>query len=279
MTVQILIFIFIICLIARGVFQLFEEERPVLAASDGYAQTTGNKEIQADAMWISTSGAGKMAVLADGIGKENTGKICADLAVNEFSEAFSLYKVIHNPRYFIERTFYSLHMNMQKVLEERQGGASVGVIFLNDGKLYYAMAGQIKIILWRAGELIPLSEGQTVSVLARKAYKDGKLGRQETIWSMHDKDIWNYVGKDGFHQIEISEIPIQLKRGDLAVMMTKGIFEEVSLTEIEKILSLDSATFPPQEKADRIVRRAEASPREDKDNGSFLVLLTEGAMR
>lgn len=276
MIVQVILFLLMICAIARGIFQLLGDTITD-DAQDGVAQTTGNKEIQADVMDIAITSAGKLAVLADGIGKENTGKVCATLATKEFMEAFSFYKVLHNPEYFFERTMYSLHRNMQQVLEERQGGASVGVIFLSDEKLWYGMAGQVRIVLFRNGELIPLCDGQTVGVLAERAYKDGKMGRQETIWSMGDKDVWNYVGKDGFHQMELCKVPIQLKKGDLAVMMTKGIFEEVSYAEIERILG--NAAWTAEEKAEKIVRRAERSAAQDKDNGSIMVLLTDGAMR
>lgn len=276
MIVEIIILLFILCVIARGIFQLLGD-RVTDDAMDGLAQTTGNKEVQADAMEVSVTGAGKLAVLADGIGKENTGKVCAALAVREFMEAFSFYKVLHNPEYFFERTMYGLHRKMQKVLEERQGGAGVGVVFLADGKLWYALAGQVRIALLRGGELIPLCEGQTIGVLAQRAYQDGRLGRQETIWSISDKDVWNYVGKDGFHQMELCEVPIQLKKGDLAVMMTKGIYEEVSYAEIERVLS--SEAWTAEEKAEKIVRRAGRSATQDKDNGSIMVLLTDGAMR
>ncbi len=276
MILQIIIFLLIISIIARGIFQILGD-KVTYDASDGIGQTTGNKEIQADAMDISITTAGKLAVMADGIGKENTGKVCAALAVREFTEAFSFYKTLQKPEYFFERTMYSLHMNMQKVLEERHGGASVGIVFLTEGKLYYAMAGLIRIALLRNGELIPLSEGQTVGVLAQRAYQDGKISRQKTIWSLEDSEIWNYVGKDGFHQMEICEVPVALKKDDLVVMMTKGIFEEVSYAELEKILVNPALTA--QEKADRVIRQAEISETQDKENGSIMVLLTDGAMR
>lgn len=150
MTLQIMIFLLIVCAIARVAFGMMKG-KVVYDASDAMGQTTGNREVQADAMDISITSAGKLAVMADGIGKENTGKICAALAVKEFVEAFSFYKTLRNPEYFFERTMYSLHMNMQRVLEERHGGASVGVVFLAEGKLHYAMAGQIRIALMRRG--------------------------------------------------------------------------------------------------------------------------------
>lgn len=178
MTVQIILSMLVMCCIVRGILQ-FLQERPVYDAKDGTAQTTGNKEIQADALAIKITAAGKLAVLADGIGKENTGKVCASLAVKEFVEAFSLYRSLNNPEYFFERTMYGLHRSMQKVLEERQGGASVGVVLLADEKLHYAMAGQIKIALFRGGDLIPLCESQTVDVLAQRAYQEGKINRRK----------------------------------------------------------------------------------------------------
>lgn len=276
MTEQIILSVLILCCAVRGVLQLLRD-RPDGDAKDGTAQTTGNKEIQADALEIKISSAGKLAVLADGIGKENTGKVCASLAVKEFMEAFSLYRSLQNPDYFFERTMYALHRNMQKVLEERQGGASVGVAFLSEEKLYYAMAGQIRIALFRGGELIPLCECQTVDVLAQRAYQKGKLGRQETIWSLQDKNLWNYVGKDGFCQMELCEVPVQLKKGDLAVMMTKGIYEEVPFAQIERTLADKMLTA--QGKAERIVQYADQSSAQDRENGSIMVLLTDGAMR
>ncbi len=271
----IILFLLVVCVMARGIFQLLGD-RVTEDAKDGKAQTTGNKEVQADALGILITEAGKLAVMADGIGRENTGRVCASLAVKEFTEAFSFYKTLHNPEYFFERTMYAAHRKMQKVLEERQGGASVGVVFLADGKLFYALAGQVKIALLRGGELIPLCDGQTVGVMAERAYQDGRLGRQETIWSMGDKNLWNYVGKDGFCQLEICEIPVKLKKGDLAVMMTKGVYEEVSYADLERILS--GETWTAEEKAEKIVRRADRSRSRDKDNGSIMVLLTDGAM-
>ncbi len=275
MILIIVLFVLVICILIRVIFEK-KDEYPIDNASDGMAQTTGNKEIQADAMDIFITSAGKLAVMADGIGKENIGKVCANLAVEEFVHAFSFYKVLHNPEYFFERTIYSIHKHMQKVLDECQGGASLAAVLLTKGKLHYAVAGQVKIVLVRNGELIPLVEGQTIGVLACQAYKDGKLSRQETIWSKEDNSVWNYIGKDGFRQIEIAKMPIELKKGDLVIMMTKGVFEELSYAKLERVMINPMITV--QEKANRIIQQIEWLSKQDKDNGSILVLLTDGAM-
>ena len=91
-----IIFLLTAGLAARFIFGL-SGDKVTYDATDGRGQTTGNKEVQADAMDISITSAGKRAVRADGIGKENTGKVCATLAVKEFIEAFSFYKSRNSP--------------------------------------------------------------------------------------------------------------------------------------------------------------------------------------
>ena len=264
----------IICVLARCFFAWRDVEYRAVE-TDGMCQITGNREVQADAMGITATAAGKLAVLADGIGKENTGKVCAALAVEGFEEAFAVYRVLNNPQYFFERTMYSLHKKTQKLLEERTGGAGVGAVFFTDTKLWYASTGQVKVLLVRNGELIPLSEGQTVAVLAQRAWREGKLGRQETLWALSNGEAVNYVGKDGFLGAELCDVPITLKKGDLAVLMTKGIYEEVPGAQLEKVLAAGGLTA--QEKAERIAGLAAKAPGQDKENGSIMVLPTDGA--
>ena len=103
-----------------------------------------------------------------------------------------------------------------------------------------------------------------------------RLIRQETIWSKEDNLVWNYIGKEGFRQIQIAESPIELKKEDLVIVMTRGIFEELSYAELER--AMINPTITIQEKTNRIIRQIERFPKQDKDNGSILVLLTDEAM-
>lgn len=121
----------------------------------------------------------------------------------------------------------------------------------------------------RGEELIPLSKGQTLDVLAEQAFQQGKISRQDAVWSMDEKRVWNYLGQDGFHEIEVCDPPVHMKRGDKILLMSKGIFDVLSWREIEDIL-LDPA--PIQELADRIVLEADRKEGMDKENGSVILI-------
>ena len=240
----------------------------------GTAQTRGSREIQADMTEIRKTRAGVLAILADGIGRENTGRVCAQIALDAAADAYEPYEVLTNPEYLFRTVCREANARIQKTIGERRGGACLGLAFLGNGHLYYGVVGDIRIALYRGGELIPLSQGHTLDVLARQAYEAGRISKKEAVWSMEEKRRWNYLGMDGFREIEIPERPIRLKRDDLVVMVSRGIWQALSGADLEDLLAGGES---PQEKARQIVWAAGRKPGDDKENGSAVILRAEEA--
>ena len=240
----------------------------------GTAQTRGSREIQADMTEIRKTRAGVLAILADGIGRENTGRVCAQIALDAAADAYEPYEVLTNPEYLFRTVCREANARIQKTIGERRGGACLGLAFLGNGHLYYGVVGDIRIALYRGGELIPLSQGHTLDVLARQAYEAGRISKKEAVWSMEEKRRWNYLGMDGFRKIEIPERPIRLKRDDLVVMVSRGIWQALSGADLEDLLAGGES---PQEKARQIVWAAGRKPGDDKENGSAVILRAEEA--
>lgn len=237
-----------------------------------YCQTKGTKELQADVIQIEESQAGLLAVIADGIGKENTGQVCARLVTDTILDAYESYQVLKKTDYFFQSSFLEANERVQKSLGERKGGASVLAVFYDGEAIHYALVGNIKLFFMRNGELIPISKGQTIAMLAKQAFYEGSLSKTEAIWSKEETTIWNYVGKEGFKEVEKSNPPIQVKQGDYVLAMTKGIYEEVSLARIEDILRKPDTL---KEKVDQIVMEAEQKREVEKENGTVFLLKVE----
>lgn len=263
-TIYILLF-FCRCLLGWGGKNRAGEEMSGI----GIAQTTGSSQVQADVAQVWRNTAGTMAVLADGIGSENTGAVCARIAADTILDRFEPYYELNDPLYFLKSSFLEASRRIQRTIGGRRGGASVGTVFLDHRYLYYAVAGDVRVALLRGDEVIPLSKGQTMDVLAAQAYEDGKISRQDALWSTEEKRIWNYLGKDGFCEIEVCEQPVLLKQGDKVLLISKGIFETLSWREIEDIL-IENA--PPQELAERMVGEADGKSNAQADNGSVILI-------
>ena len=108
------------------------------------------------------------------------------------------------------RAFQAANREILNQLEENQGSASVGAVIIKDQKLYYAVVGNVKIAVYRNHELVPVSSGHTIGVLAKQKYEEGKLTRQEAVRLLDYHRLYNFVGQDGFRDVEFFDTPIAL---------------------------------------------------------------------
>lgn len=259
-----------IALCGRILANKTEEE---IEMSYAFCQTKGNQELQADVIEVVESSAGILGVVADGIGKENTGQICAKIAVDTILDEYEQYQILDKADYFFQTSFFMANERIQKNLGNRNGGACVLAVFYDGNTIQYANSGNIQLFIMRNEELIPITKGHTISTLAAEAFYQGKISRTEALWNQKENKIWNYIGKDGYHEIEKSELAIKVKPNDLILAMTKGIYESISLAFIEDTLRQERNL---QEKVDQIVMEIEKKREIERENGTIFLLKVEG---
>lgn len=259
-----------IALCGRIVANKTEEETEM---SYAFCQTKGNQELQADVIEVVESSAGILGVVADGIGKENTGQICAKIAVATILDEYEQYQILDKADYFFQTSFFMANERIQTNLGNRNGGACVLAVFYDGNTIQYANSGNIQLFIMRNEELIPITKGHTISTLATEAFYQGKISRTEALWNRNENKIWNYIGKDGYHEIEKSDLAIQVKPNDLILAMTKGIYEFISLAFIEDTLRQERNL---QEKVDQIVMEIEKKREIERENGTIFLLKVEG---
>ncbi len=235
----------------------------------GASRTIGTREIQEDEYAILESQDGVMAVLADGKGKHAGGKIASHAAVEVFKEVFSDKNAFYNPQYYLRKAFQGANREILKLVEDGQGQASVAAVMIKDSRMYYAVVGNVKIAVYRNRELVPITVGHTIDMLARKQYSEGKLSRQEAAALLEQHQLYNFVGQDGFQDIEFFDTPITLRGGEYILLMSDGLYEEVRWKDMEDCLEQEGTC---QEKAYALVELVNQSEAEDKDNASVVIL-------
>lgn len=239
----------------------------------GMSKTIGNREIQEDSFGMLESEEGVMAVLADGMGKQFGGKIASQAAVEVFKDIFADRNAFYNPQYYFRRAFQGANREILNLLDAGQGKASVAAVLIRNNQLYYADVGNVKIAVYRNHELVPITAGHTINVLAKKQYSEGKLSRQNAVALLERHRLYNYVGQDGFHDVEFFDTPIHLRGGEYVLLMTDGLYEEARWKDIEDCLEEEGTC---QEKAYALVELVNRSKAEDKDNASVVILKVKG---
>lgn len=237
----------------------------------GASKTIGDREVQEDEYGFTETADGAMAVLADGMGEHFGGKIAARTAVQVFLDMFEDRNAFYNPQYSFRKAFQGANREILNQLEENQGCASVAAVMIKDRKLYYAVVGNVIIAVLRNNELVQISSGHTIGMLARQKYEEGKLTRQEAVTLLNHHRLYNFVGQDGFHDVEFFDTPVTLYRGEYVLLMTDGLYETARWKDIEACLEGDDHC---QEKAYRIIELVNQCQEEDRDNAAVMILKT-----
>ena len=154
-SILLIIYLFILCLIAVR-FLSRERGWVIRRFKVGKAMTIGDRQVQEDDYGVCQSTDGFMAVLADGMGKNYGGKVSSRIAVDTMKELFRLYRSSENPAYFFRKSYHRVNTEILKQLDDGRGGASVGTVLIKDNYLYYAVAGNVKIAVYRGGNLVPV---------------------------------------------------------------------------------------------------------------------------
>lgn len=238
----------------------------------GSCMTIGSRDVQEDQTASITTEAGTMAVLADGAGKTFGGRIAGRIAVDTCVEIFKDYNAFNNPQYYFRKAFHCANREILKAVgDENRGTASVGCVLIRNGYLYYALAGNVKICVFREDSLIPVSAGHTVAVLAEKKFHEGKISRQDAQALLENHRLYNYLGKDDFQDIEYFDAPIRLRVGDIVVLMSDGVYELLGYREVENVLAKEESC---RQKALEIIEKVNQDASDDKDNASILLIGT-----
>ena len=237
----------------------------------GRAMTIGTRQVQEDNYGICQGPDAFLAVLADGMGKSYGGKVSSRIAVETLKDMFTCYQSAENPAYFFQRSFRMANSAILDELDDGRGGASVGAVLIRDNQLYYAVAGNVKVAVYRKGGLVPLSTGHTIDMLAEGKFMEGSITRQQALELLENKRLYNYIGQDGFEEIEFFDTPVRLKEKDIVVLMSDGLYEGTDWRRIEELLA---GRGKLQQKAYEIIEAVNTGIQKEKDNAS--IVLVEG---
>lgn len=238
----------------------------------GICKTIGDQEIQQEICDVQFDNSCCMAILTDGDGHHSFGQSASNIAAKTFSQLFLKGNISDNINYFLTKTFNVANTNIVNVLGEK-GKATCACAVIDNGRLHYGLVGESRIAVFRGDSLIQITVGHTINAYAKQQYYEGNLTKKKTLSLLEYKDIYNYLGRDGFTDIELSDPPVILKNGDIIVIMSDGIFKTISWVEMEKYLSQISNCAV---KSQRIIGAIESFEDIQKGNASIILIKYNG---
>ncbi|WP_409359894.1 MULTISPECIES: PP2C family protein-serine/threonine phosphatase [Aneurinibacillus] len=235
----------------------------------GNGQTIGRREEQDDYFSTATTANGTIAVLADGISGLANGRVASTIAVTTFIQEFLKLNNTKNIPLFFTKASRLSNTEILRNFKGTRGGTTLVAAVISDGYLYWGAVGDSIIMIFRDGEFININQKHILESLLEERYLAGEVTKDDVLDHPMRKRLINYLGYEGFKNIEICKAPIPLHKGDKVILCSDGVYNSVTEIELEKILSKN---ISPYDAAQEIIEAVEYKRLRNQDNATVIIL-------
>ncbi len=263
----IFIIVLIVLLLIRGILSRKMDKGKIYI---GNGQTIGRRDEQDDYFSTAETTHGTIAVLADGISGLANGRMASTIAVTTFIEEFKKLSSLSNlQNFFKEAARASNHMIVENLNGSNGGTTLVTAIIDSEGYLHWGAVGDSVLTIFRNGEFLAINQKHIFESVLTERYIAGEISQLEVQENPLKKRLVNYLGYEGFKNLDTGNNPIQLNRGDKVCLFSDGIYDALTEVEMEKILSQHA---PPYDLAQSIIKAVEQKRLKNQDNATIVIL-------
>ena len=200
-------------------------------------QILGTRKTQQDCMEIRQKDDSILAVICDGMGGLNGGKLASKLSVqilrNDYEEnnLNDINGFLFNEVIKIDQSVYEMQdENGEKIA----AGTTLAAVIIKNHKLYYISVGDSRIYLMRGNEIALLTEDQNYGMTLKRSLQNGTIDEEEYKKEMKYADaLISYIGMGGLKVVGCScEEALNLLPGDKILICSDGLYKSLSEEEI-----------------------------------------------
>ena len=250
---------------------------PVAAPSDkikvGKLHAQGARSSQQDCLAVSPielyPQKGVLALVADGMGGLSDGDRMSQAAASAMMNGFMTGRDMA-PADLILALTAEANQAVNRVLGPQNQGKSgttlVGGV-VRDGMFHYVSVGDSRICLFRQGQLTQLNREHVY----RNELATHAINGAGTLWDANNHPkagaLTSYLGMGALKYVDIAAEPVKLRGGDKIVLMSDGVYNAMSLLELENALNKEA-----QQAADIIGQTIHAKAYRNQDNYTAVIL-------
>lgn len=225
-------------LIGNDNFELFAENEVLELA---LFSTVGGRPDQQDSAGYELGPDGVIAVVCDGMGGHDGGKLASSLAV---SEMLRLYIQRDGSKPFSELLMDSAELIDRQITQLRfdsgapmQAGTTIVCAAVQGRSLSYLSVGDSRIYLWRGGQLYCLTVDHNYYTKLRAEYQNGRMSAgQYEAELCNGEALVSFLGVGGLSMMDSNRQPIELLPGDRLLLTTDGMYKLLPDCVIGEIL-------------------------------------------
>lgn len=243
------------------------------AFSIGTLHQVGRRQYQQDSLGhsIVLDGKGLLAVVADGMGGLKDGdKVSQQIVLRTLElgaqlqpgqEEGALYRILNQVNEDVNRTLTPEGLY--------KCGSTMIAVLVQGGHFQWISVGDSRIYLYREGYVNQLSRDHDLLQAWMPEILSGQRTMEASLSDPDARKLTSFIGMGKLRYVDGSLQPIELLPGDRLVLMSDGVYGEVSEEQLAAILKQHPE---PQQAANALDQQVQANQNPYQDNYTALLL-------
>ena len=236
----------------------------------------GTRKSQQDSMCFDFGDSCTVCAVCDGMGGLSGGERASALAAQGMTRYLLEHAQAEDIPTEMGRAALRLNEEVKNLREPSnqkiEAGTTLTTVFLRNGELFWCGIGDSHIYLYRDGKLEQLNIDHNFGVQLDQMALEGSITQDEALHHPQRAALTSYLGIQELTLISGNRTPLPLRKGDVLIQCTDGLYRCLSDDVMCKILS---ETEKLKQASEQMVRMALAVPG-GHDNTSVLLTRYKG---
>ena len=190
--------------------------------------------------------AGKLAIVADGMGGLAQGKEASSLAIKKFIESYNKKKPEEGIASALLR---SIHYCNKAVYEfsESQGmdgkiGTTLVAAVLQRNNLYWISVGDSRIYLQQQGQISLLTTDHSYESKLVELVAQGKISKEDADSHPQKASLTSYIGAEEIEIVDRNTSPLKCFKSNKILLCSDGLYSRFTHEDISSLMNADPLT-------------------------------------
>jgi len=219
--------------------------------------------------------AGKLIIVADGMGGLAQGKDASQLAIKKFIESYKSKKSDESVSIALLK---ALHFCNDSVYEysENQGkdgkiGTTLVAVVIRNNELFWISVGDSRIYLIQQDQLSLLTTDHSYETKLEELYARGKISKEDIDSHPQKASLTSYIGSEEIDYIARNTSPLKIFNQDKVLLCSDGLYSRLKDSEFLSLITND-----PTQSCKNLVEKKLSLKIKSQDNLTAAIIQKTG---